>query len=78
MSCGLAIVSTKCGGPESIVTNDKIGLLTPVNNEKLLAESLKNVTKKDFDKDYIRDFAVDNYSYEALSKRLIDIYKDII
>jgi len=78
MSCGLAIVSTKCGGPESIVTNDKIGLLTPVKNEKLLAESMKNITKKDFDKEYIRNFAVDNYSYEALSKRLIDIYKDII
>lgn len=40
MACGLAVVSTKCGGPEVIVTENETGFLTPIGDAEALAEKV--------------------------------------
>lgn len=78
MSCGLPVVSTMCGGPESIIINDKLGFLCEKDNVSALSETLVKLTQSDFDSKYIRDYAIQNFSGETLSRKLIDIYKSII
>ena len=77
MACGLPVVSTACGGPQSIITDAKLGLLSPPGALETFADNLKKISRNKYDSEYIRNYAVDNFSYETLSKRLIEIYKDI-
>ena len=78
MSCGLPVASTKCGGPESIIVNEKLGILCKKNDVDELANALIELTNRKFDSDYIKNYANDNFSFEILSKKLIDRYKSII
>ncbi len=78
MACGLPVLSTACGGPQSIITDTALGLLSPVGDEVAFAEKLREITQKKYNPEYIRKYAIDNFSYETLSKRLIEIYKDIL
>lgn len=78
MSCGLPVASTSCGGPESIIIDDKLGFLCEKENVNALSEVLIRLTQTEFDSSYIRDYAVQSFSYESLSQKLIDIYKTII
>ena len=67
MSCGLPVISTKSGGPETIIINEKLGLLCEKNNIFALANVIKNITKMNFDSNYIRNYAIRNFSYKFLS-----------
>ena len=78
MSCGLPVLSTSCGGPETIIENEKLGILSPVGNIDLFATNLKKLCSIEFDRKYIRDYAVNNYSFEVLSQKLINTYKEFI
>jgi glycosyltransferase involved in cell wall biosynthesis len=76
MSCGLPVIATRCGGPESIITLDKIGLLSDMDENDLsnkLTYMYKN--KSIYDSDYIRNHVVKNFSEETVVNQLIKIYK---
>ena len=78
MSCGLPVLSTSCGGPESIIENEQLGLLSPVGNKELFANNLKKLYSTKYDPKFIRDYAANNYSFEVLSQKLINTYKEIL
>ena len=75
MSCGLPVVATKCGGPESIVVDDKLGKLVDVNINDLSLGMLEVYNKK-YDSKYIRDYVIENFSADVISLKLIKLYKD--
>lgn len=79
MSCGLPVIATKCGGPESIVENDELGVLVENNNLEELETAMKNMYEKK-DKYYnnsIRAHVVKNFSEKSIANELIKIYKSI-
>lgn len=78
MSCGLPVLSTRCGGPESIVKNEKLGLLVENDNLEALSNGLEKVYKISYDKNYIRDYVVKNFSSSAVSEKLLKEYKNIV
>ena len=78
MSCGLPVISTSCGGPNSIVVNNKLGLLSKVNDLEAYSNAMKKLVTLQFDSNYIREYAVSNYSNEAIADKLIHLYKGII
>ena len=78
MSCGLPILSTACGGPESIIENEKVGLLSPVGNVDLFAHNLQKLSDTEYDRKYIRYYAVNSFSFEVLSQKLLDLYERFI
>lgn len=73
MSCGLPVLSTKCGGPESIITNDDLGILC---NQEELSEKMKDISQETFSGDTIRKYVVDSFSNSSLSQQLKIIYLD--
>ena len=77
MSAGLPSISTKCGGPESIITNSKLGVLVNNNSEGELTQAMLQVTCMKFDKNYLRNHCLKTYSYEAFSEKMTSEYTKI-
>jgi len=78
MACGKPVVATACGGPEDIVTSHT-GILVPPADEKALAQALSDVLSNGdrFSPAVIRQHAVDNYAYEGIAARILDLYAEI-
>ncbi len=79
MSCGLPVVATKCGGPESIIENDELGVLVENDNLEELEIAMKNMyeNKDKYCKDSIRTHVVENFSEKSIANELMKIYKSI-
>jgi len=79
LSCGLPVISTKCGGPESIIKDEEIGALCDIN-----VDSLSNGLEKiynhssNYKKEYIRKIVIDEFSEKAIILRLNEIYEKVI
>jgi len=73
MSCGLPILSTKCGGPESIITNDSLGVLCSQEN---LSEKMKYISQQKFGGNIIRKHVINSFSNSSLFEQLKVIYFD--
>jgi glycosyltransferase involved in cell wall biosynthesis len=43
MSCGIPVVSTRCGGPEELVRDGETGLLVPVREPEKLAQAIDSI-----------------------------------
>jgi glycosyltransferase involved in cell wall biosynthesis len=43
MACGVPVVATRCGGPESIINDGKDGYLVPLDNASAMTEALSNL-----------------------------------
>ncbi|MDM1765542.1 MULTISPECIES: glycosyltransferase [unclassified Acinetobacter] len=77
LALGKPVVSTKCGGPESII-NSEVGLL--VENESILELSngilyIYNNLEK-YKPDYLRKYCLENFSETSVLSRLNIVYKD--
>jgi L-malate glycosyltransferase len=77
MSCGLPVLSTKCGGPESIVINDDLGLLVEKNNVTAFSNGMETIVNKKYSSQVIREYVIDNFSQAAISNKLKVVYKEI-
>lgn len=80
MSCGLPIVATRCGGPESIVNEEWLGILTRKDDESFtrgLLDIVRGVQANCFDSRRISAHAQNMYSCEAIGKLMTDIYSSI-
>jgi len=76
MSCGLPVVATKCGGPESIVTSGKVGLLSDIDENQFSEKLLEMYNKrKSFNPEYIRKYVEENFSEKAVTLKLNDVYE---
>jgi len=79
MACGLPVIATRCGGPESIVQNERVGVLCDID-EHSLAESMKYLYKNrdKYDNKFIAQYTKENFSEEAVCEQLEVIYKEIL
>lgn len=77
MSCGLPLVSTRSGGPESIIENNKLGYLCKIDDQEDLSNLMLKAMSVNFDKNYISNYA-NKYSYKKMSKKLLNIYLKIV
>lgn len=79
MACGKPVVGTRCGGPEDIVNPD-IGILVPPRDEAALAKALREVLsdKNRFDPKKIREYVIDNYAYDRIGSRILEMYRQVL
>ncbi len=75
MACGVPVLSTKSGGPESIITNEKLGILTDLNHLEI---NMLKISKLNFDSEVLRNHIIDNFSSKVVSSLLMKMYKKIL
>lgn len=78
-ACGKPVITTLVGGISEIMNNN-LGLVVEKMNDDSLTKQMLNYCeiKNNFDADYIRNYAVTNFSKEVISKKLNVIYNSII
>ena len=75
MSCGLPVLSTKCGGPESIITNNEVGILSDFDS---FEENMALICSKKYYSNIIRKYAVDHFSENVIAEKLIKIFNQLV
>jgi glycosyltransferase involved in cell wall biosynthesis len=79
LSCGLPILSTRCGGPEEIVGQQVGRLVTPGDVDELqdaLEEMLDQYQQ--YDRRAIRRLAEERYDYRHIAGRLFALYEQAL
>lgn len=78
LSTGLPVVATKCGGPESILSQAGLGVLCEQNETSFSAGMIEVFENPEiFDPVLIRKHTVDNYSNQAIAMKLVGLYEKI-
>lgn len=79
MAGGKPVLATKCGGPEDFV-NEKVGILVEPKSKKALEDGLKYIfdNYNNFNPEYIRQYAENNFNYESIGIRLKKLYSEIL
>jgi glycosyltransferase involved in cell wall biosynthesis len=79
LACGRPVVSTRCGGPEDIVTDAGLGELCPPGDPDALAAAILKVAARldDYDPAAIRAEAVARFSWPAVAARIAAEYQAI-
>jgi glycosyltransferase involved in cell wall biosynthesis len=76
MACGLPVVTTCCGGPETLI-DDTVGIAVQPNDPQTLATGILQVARNPqlYDRDAQRRFVLERYSKPVVAKRVIDAYQ---
>lgn len=78
-ACGKPVISTRCGGPQDIVTDD-LGLLVPVDDADALAAAMERMLQNahEYDPARIRQLTVERFGIDAVSTRLLAACEDAV
>lgn len=76
MACGLPVIATRVGGIPEIAT-ENTGILIPPKNTELLANGMKYMISKQWDRDVIRRH-VENFTWEVNAQKTIQIYQEVL
>ena len=81
MACGLPVVSTRCGGPETFVIPGKTGFLVDVNDESQLADALGYLLQDETARrrmgEQARRLIEEEYSPQGFARQLREVYADV-
>jgi glycosyltransferase involved in cell wall biosynthesis len=78
LATGLPVISTRCGGPEDIIT-DEVGLLLRPGDEQGLADALWTMRNRPAcDAETVRAYAVARFGYAPVGARLRDFYRGVL
>ncbi|GAB4172271.1 MAG: hypothetical protein Fur006_00940 [Coleofasciculaceae cyanobacterium] len=77
LASGKPVVSTRCGGPEDIITSPLLGELCPTQDSIALARAIIKVASElhAYDSDYIANSARKRFGYEVLAMKLAELYE---
>lgn len=82
MSSGLPVVSTRCGGPESVVVEGDTGYFTPVGDARAMAEQIGSLLRDSDARRRMgasaRRHALETFSLEAAGRFLIAKYDELL
>jgi glycosyltransferase involved in cell wall biosynthesis len=71
ISCGLPVLALNNGGSNSII-NESVGVVSASEEEFL--ECLSTLISNNYDRQMIKQYAVENYSPEVIGKQLLKVY----
>jgi glycosyltransferase involved in cell wall biosynthesis len=75
MSCGVPVVTTACGGPETLI-DDTVGVIVRQNDPQALADGIIEVAnnRSHYDPVLLREFVQRRYSKPAVAKMVLKVY----
>jgi len=74
MACGKPVVATRVWGTPEVICNEKLGILVEKQDGKLLADAIETALKKEWDEEYIRNYACSQTWAHVAQK----VYKDFL
>ena len=76
-ACGKPVISTRCGGPLDIVT-EETGLLTPVDDPEAMAQAMHTMrdTIRQYDPVRIRSLTLERFGRDTVVDRLAQACRD--
>lgn len=79
MACGLPVIATKCGGPESFVHYEN-GVLINVNDKQALVSAMLGIIRdiSSYDKVQISKAIQKKYGMDEIGKKIVHIYREAI
>lgn len=77
MSAGLPSIVTRSGGPESIIKENFLGIISGFEVE-LYAEDMIRIMNSNWNHKKIRDYAISHYSEEVVLKKQIELYNKVL
>ena len=79
LSCGLPIITTKCGGPEDFFTDD-LGYMIEVGDEEALCKAMKDVVvnKDNFNNEAISKYIKNKFSKVIISQEIKNTYNMVL
>ena len=78
LACGRPVVSTRCGGPEDIVT-ERAGRLVPVGDPDALAQGMIEVLSGDEidPPERLAASVAARFSWDSVTERIMDLYRKV-
>ncbi len=81
LACGLPVVSTRCGGPESVIADGETGRLVENNNAEAFADAIVQLLSNSADLEAMRErcahVAVETFSKERTGQDLLSAFRDV-
>ncbi len=77
MSCGLPVISTKNGGAENIVTDEKLGILCNTDAVSM-RKAIEEIQQKNYNSEFIRNHIIQNFSEEVVTQKWLEIYNKVL
>ncbi len=79
MACGIPVVSTACGGPESILTKSSLGILTEKKTESLAVGMRQLYDRYDeYSSGIVSGHVEELFSNHAIARQLTDLYSKCV
>jgi glycosyltransferase involved in cell wall biosynthesis len=79
LACGLPVISTRCGGPQDIVTKEA-GILVPVNDPVALGHAMAGmiVNASTYNPAKLNEYARRHFSPQVYVSRLNTLFSDLV
>jgi glycosyltransferase involved in cell wall biosynthesis len=79
LACGTPVVSTRCGGPEDIVTDD-VGVLVAPDDPVELAAALEDVldNRERYDRNVLRSHALEKFGAAPIATKIAAVYERVL
>lgn len=78
IACGVPVIATKCGAPESFINNDN-GIVIEENDVAHLSEAMIMIYEhiSDYDSKYMSKEIVKNFGKNSICRQIVDVYNSI-
>jgi glycosyltransferase involved in cell wall biosynthesis len=77
MAMGIPVISTRCGGPDDIVTPDT-GILVDRDDSDALLRGMLEILRRRFDPQAIHENARRRFGYPVVANRLCEVYERLL
>lgn len=80
LAMGLPVIATKCGGPETIINDERLGILVETNNVNQMQKALQQMywDYKNFNFEYLVGYVKNNYTEEIVINKILSIYQKML
>lgn len=79
LACGIPVISTRCGGPEEVVT-EEVGILTEKNNIEALGQAMEKIYNnyEGYNNRNIANYIINNYGRAIIANNIEKEYTEIL